>query len=71
MEIYGYIYMRKRLLKIVSIVSLLGARHLGAVVKKASSLVVSLGKALDGTPPSLRGKHKRYMSTKYTLNILH
>ena len=32
--------------------SLLGARHLGEVVenKPASSLVVSLGKALNGTP---------------------
>ena len=36
----------------VSIVSLLGARHLWEVVenKPASSLVVSLGKALNGTP---------------------
>ena len=36
----------------VSIASLLGARHLGKVVKNkpASSLVVSLGKALNGTP---------------------
>ena len=35
--------------------SLLGARHLGEVVKNkpASSLVVSLGKALNGTPPLL------------------
>ena len=36
----------------VSIASLLGARHLGEVVenKPASSLVVSLGKALNGMP---------------------
>ena len=36
----------------VSIASLLGAQHLGEVVenKPASSLVVSLGKALNGTP---------------------
>ena len=36
----------------VSAASLLGARHLGEVVenKPASSLVVSLGKALNGTP---------------------
>ena len=35
--------------------SLLGTRHLGEVVenKLASSLVVSLDKALNGTPPSL------------------
>ena len=35
-----------------SIASVLGARHLGEVVenKPASSLVVSLGKALNGTP---------------------
>ena len=39
-------------LKMVSIASLLGARHLWEVVenKPASSLVVSLGKALNGTP---------------------
>ena len=37
----------------VSIASLIGARHLWEVVenKPASSLVVSLGKALDGMPP--------------------
>ena len=39
----------------VSSASLLGARHLGQIVenKPASSVVVSLGKALKGTPPSL------------------
>ena len=38
--------------------SLLDARHLGEVVenKPASSLVVSLGKALNGTPPPLCGR---------------
>ena len=38
--------------KMVSIASLLDARHLREVVEKkpASSLVVSLGKALNGTP---------------------
>ena len=43
--------------KMVSIASLLGARHLWEVVenKPASSLVVSLGKALNGTPPLLCG----------------
>ena len=37
--------------------SLLDARHLEKVVenKSASSLVVSLGKALNGTPPPLCG----------------
>ena len=42
----------KKLLKIVSTASLLGARHLWEVVKNkpASSLVVTLGKALNGTP---------------------
>ena len=39
-------------LKMVSIASLLGARHLweGVENKPASSFVVSLGKALIGTP---------------------
>ena len=38
--------------KMISIGSLLGARHLGEVVenKPVSSLVVSLGKALSGMP---------------------
>ena len=42
----------------VSTASLLGARHLWEVVenKPASSLVVSLGKALNGTPPPLCGR---------------
>ena len=42
----------QKTLKMVSIASLLGARHLWEVVenKPASSLVVSLGKALNGTP---------------------
>ena len=42
----------ERLLKMVSIASLLGARHLWEAVenKPTSSLVVSLGKALNGTP---------------------
>ena len=42
----------ERLLKMASIASLLGARHLWEVVenKPASSLVVTLGKALNGTP---------------------
>ena len=42
----------------VPIASLLGARHLWKVVKNkpASSLVVSLGKALNGMPPSLCGR---------------
>ena len=42
----------------VSAASLLGARHLDEVVenKPASSLVVSLGKALNGMPPALCGR---------------
>ena len=41
----------RKTLKMVSIASLLGARHLWEVVenKPASSLVVSLGKAHNGT----------------------
>ena len=41
----------KKTLKMVSAASLLGARHLWEVVenKPASSLLVSLGKALNGT----------------------
>ena len=44
--------------KMVSIAFLLGARHLWEVVenKPASSFVVSLGKALIGTPPLLCGR---------------
>ena len=43
---------QKTLKKMASAAFLLGARHLGKVVenKPASSLVVSLGKALNGTP---------------------
>ena len=42
----------------LSAASLLGARHLGEVLenKPASFLVVSLGKALSGTPPPLCGR---------------
>ena len=42
----------------VSTTSLLGARHLGKVVENmpASSLVESLGKALNGTSPPLCGR---------------
>ena len=42
----------------VSTASLLGARHLWEVVenKPASSLIVFLGKALNGTPPPLCGR---------------
>ena len=45
-------------LKIVSIASLLGARHLRDVVenKPTNSFVVFLGKALNGTPSSLCGR---------------
>ena len=45
---------------------LLGARHLGEVVenKPASSLVVSLGKALSGTPPLLCGRPVAQLSLR-------
>ena len=48
----------KRLSKMVSTASWLGARYLRDVVenKPASSLVVCLSKALNGTPPSLCGR---------------
>ena len=50
----------------VSIASLLGARHLGEVVenKPASSLVVSLGKALNGMPPPLCGRQVAHKTSK-------
>ena len=50
----------------VSTASLLGARHLGEVVenKPASSLVVSLGKALNGTLPSLCGRQVAQFSLR-------
>ena len=43
------------------------ARHLGEVVenKPASSLVVSLGKALNGTPPPLCGRQVAYEPRKW------
>ena len=48
----------QKTLKMVFTVSLLGAWHLWKVVenKPASSLVVSLSKALNGTPPPLCGR---------------
>ena len=48
----------QKTLKMASIASLLGARHLSEVVenKPASLLVVFLGKALNGTPPPLCGR---------------
>ena len=48
----------QKTLKILSIASLLGDRHLWEVVenKPASSLVVSLGKELNGTPLPLCGR---------------
>ena len=59
----------KRLLKMVSTASLLGARHLGEVVenKSASLLVVSLGKALDGTPSPLCGRQVAQTPRKWKL----
>ena len=46
--------------------SLLGTRHLGEVVenKLASSLVVSLGKALNWTPPPLCGRQVAQFSLR-------
>ena len=48
----------KRLLKMVFTASLLGAQHIRDSVenKPVSWLVVSLGKALNGMPPSLCGR---------------
>ena len=53
----------------VSIASLLGARHLWEVVenKRASSLVVSLGKALNGMPPPLCGRQVAHKPRKRQL----
>ena len=59
----------QKTLKMVSIASLLGARHLLEVVenKPASSLVVSLGKALNGTPPPLCGRQVAHKPRKRQL----
>ena len=59
----------KRLQKMVFTASLLGARHLGKVVenKPASSLVVSLGKTLNGTPPPLCGRQVAQTPWKWQL----
>ena len=48
----------QKTLKMVSTVSLLDARHLGVVVenKPASPLVLSLGKAINGTLPTSWGR---------------
>ena len=52
MGVIPFVESYQNTLKMVSTASLLGARHLWEVVenKPASSLVVSLGKALIGTP---------------------
>ena len=57
----------QKTLKMVS--SLLGALHLGEVVenKPSSSLVVSLGKALNGTPPPLCGRQVAQTYRKWQL----
>ena len=49
--------------------SVLGARHLGEAVenKPASSLVVSLGKALNGTPLLLCGRQMAQTPRKWQL----
>ena len=53
----------------ISTASLLGARHLWEIVenKPASSLGVSLGKALNGTPPPLCGRQVAQTSRKWQL----
>ena len=52
--------------KVVFTASLLGAWHLWKVVdnKPTSSLVVSLGKALNGTPPPLCGRQVAQVSIR-------
>ena len=59
----------QKTLKMISTASLLGARHLREVVenKPASSFVVFLGKALNGTPPSLYGKQVIQTPRKWQL----
>ena len=59
----------KVLTKMVSTASLLGARHFGEVVenKPASSLVVTLGKALNGTPPPICKRQVAQTSQKWQL----
>ena len=51
------------------IASLLGARNLREVVENepVSSLVVSLGKALNGTPPPLFGRQVTQIPQKWQL----
>ena len=53
----------------ISTASLLGARHLGEVVenKPANSLLVSLGKALNGTLLSLCGRQVAQTALKWKL----
>ena len=58
----------KRLQNIISTASLLGARQLGKVVEnKPASSLVSLGKALNGTPPPLCGRQVARKPRKYQL----
>ena len=59
----------KRLKKMVSTAYLLGAWNSGEVVenKPASSLVVPLGKALNGTPPPLCGRQVAQTTRKWQL----
>ena len=61
---------QKTLKKLVSTAFLLGARHLREVVenKSASSLVVSLGRALNGTPPPLCGRQVAQTPRKWLLS---
>ena len=59
----------QKTLKMVFTASLLGARHLREIVenKLASSFVVSMGKALNGTPPPLCGKQVAQTYRKWQL----
>ena len=64
-----FVKLYQKAFKMVSIASLLGTRHLEDVMenKPASSLVVSLGKALNGTPPSFCGRQVAQTPRKWQL----
>ena len=59
----------QKTLKMVSTAYLLGAQHLKDVAENepTSSLVVSLAKALYGTPPPLRGRQVAQAPRKWQL----
>ena len=64
LELISLVDSYQKTFKMVSVASLLGARHLEEVVenKSASLLVVSLGKALNGTPPPIRSRQVAHFS---------